>query len=294
MELNRLYHTRLRTREFDETGENFFERDWDNLLILDACRYDTFAEAVEENRFSLDGTLGSIRSRGSCTPEFLRGNLPKTDLSDTVYVTGTTMLYRNSVLSDEVDHNLHAVVDAWEDSIDVGEWGVSPTRMERRVREAAEEYPEKRLVVHFIQPHIPFVGEYGRERFEDAPKTIWSSKRYGELHASDEELWRAYRENLDEVLAAAERLCEALGGKTVVTSDHGQLIGDCATPLPVTDYGHPNGIYCDELVEVPWFVVDSDDRRTITRGDDTVSYDEKDRDELDEKAREHLENLGYV
>ncbi|WP_158855674.1 hypothetical protein [Halorhabdus sp. CUG00001] len=293
-ELNRLYYTRLRTWDYNRTAPNFFEQDWDNLIILDACRFDTLSRVLEEDNISLIGDLSTIESRGACTPEFLRGCLPESDLSDTVYVTGTTMLYRNSVLNDELNHNLHAVIDAWEDSIDVGEWGVSPDRMEQKARETLDSYPNKRLVVHFIQPHIPFIGEFGRKRFSDAPEDIWSAIRYGKLNVSDEELWQAYNENLREVLPATRRLLEDLPGKTVVTADHGQLIGDRVGPIPVRDYGHPNGIYCDELVKVPWLVHENGPRREIVNEDRSVEYDEKERDELDEKAKEHLENLGYM
>lgn len=293
-ELNRLHYTKLRTWNYNRNGTNFFKKDWDNLLILDACRYDTLKKLLNEGDISLPGQLESICSRGSCTPEFLRGNLPHTDLSDTVYVTGTTMLYRNSVLNEELQHNLHEIVDVWEDSIDIGEWGVSPDLMEDKTRKTLDQYPNKRLVVHFIQPHIPFIGEFGRERFKNSPEDIWSSKRYGKLNATTEELRRAYKENLQEVIPAVRHLLKDLSGKTIVTSDHGQLLGDRIRPIPIRDYGHPNGIYHEKLVKVPWLIHDSGQRRKIMSGNSNTDYDQKARDELDDKAKEHLENLGYL
>jgi hypothetical protein len=38
LELNKFYQLRIRRRN----GTSVISRDWDNLLILDACRYDTF------------------------------------------------------------------------------------------------------------------------------------------------------------------------------------------------------------------------------------------------------------
>ena len=290
-ELNRLYHTRLRRWEYNRNAPNFFEEDWDNLIILDACRYDAFEEARTE--YDLPGEFGPNYSRGSATMEFLEANLNDQDLSDTVYVTATSMLYRMVVLKERIDHNLHEIVDVWEDAIDVGEWGVRPERMAEQVREVSDEFPNKRLVAHFIQPHIPFIGEFGQERFEETQ--IWRSMRRGDLNASDEELWRAYRENLHIVLPSVSDLLAELPGKTVVTADHGQLIGERGFPIPLKEYGHPHGIYRDELVKVPWLAHQNGSRKRIVAGDSVgTEYQGKDHEELDEKAEEHLENLGYL
>jgi len=290
-ELNRLYYTQLRTKEYNTNAPNVFDKDWDNLLILDACRYDAFADAVSD--FDLPGELDYDYSRGACTIEFLMANLQGRDLSDTVYVTATSMLYRMMVLNDELDHNLHAVVDVWEDAIDVGEWGVRPERMAERMHEINEEYPNKRLVVHFIQPHIPFIGEYGSQRFEDAD--IWRRHLQNNLDASDEELWRAYRENLEVVLPNVRDLLYELPGKSVVTSDHGQLIGERGFPIPFKEYGHPVGIYPEELVKVPWQVYQNGARkRIVAEAPKEAAYEEKDSEELDTKAEAHLKNLGYL
>jgi hypothetical protein len=70
-EMNILYHSRLRTRRFNPHGIDIFEEDWDNLIILDACRYDALRAVLPE--YDLDGALESRISRGSATPEFLRG-----------------------------------------------------------------------------------------------------------------------------------------------------------------------------------------------------------------------------
>jgi len=293
-ELNRLYYTRFRTWDYNRSAANIFEKDWDNLLILDACRFDAFERALKESDSSIPGTLGTNYSRGASTREFLGGNLETADLSDTVYITGTTMLYRNTVATDQFKHNLHDVVDVWEDAIEVGEWGVRPERMAEAAREAADRYPNKRLVVHFIQPHIPFIGEYGQQRFGDVEGSIWRKRRQGDLEADDDELWTAYMENLHIVLPIAAELLTDLPGKNVITADHGQLIGDRGFPIPFKDYGHPNGIYSDALVKVPWHVYENGTRKEVVAEGSTRKYGDKDRSELDEMAEEHLRNLGYL
>jgi len=54
---NRLYHRRFGRRECNEDGVDPFEADWDNLFILDACRYDMF-----ERRAELPGRLERAES----------------------------------------------------------------------------------------------------------------------------------------------------------------------------------------------------------------------------------------
>lgn len=288
---NKIYYSKVKEKLADRETANFFEEDWDNLLILDACRYDYFAAAMDE--FDLPGRLESRRSVGSSTPEFVAENLDGSSHRDTVYITATTMLYREGALNDDVDIDLYEIVDAWEDSIDHGEFGVLPETMRETALETIEEYPNKRLVVHFIQPHIPFIGEAG-EQFREVGDDVWKEKRLGELGVTDDELAEAYRENLDLVLPEVRTLLEELDGRTVVTADHGQMLGERASPIPVKEYGHPSGLYTDELVEVPWLVHDTGTRRRIVEGERGTDYAEKSSEEIDEKAKEHLRRLGYV
>jgi hypothetical protein len=293
-EINRLYYTNFRTWEYNRDAPNIFGEDWDNLLILDACRYDAFEQSLEETTLTLPGELDVAYSRGASTREFLGGNLRDIDLSDTVYVTGTTMLYRNTVVTSKFEHNLHDIVDVWEDAIEIEEWGVRPERMAEAARRANERYPDKRLVVHFIQPHIPFIGDFGQQQFGSIEGSIWRKQRRGELNATDDNLWQAYMENLHTVLPIARDLLVELPGKNVITADHGQLIGDRGFPVPIKDYGHPNGIYADELVKVPWHVYQNGDRKRIVSESPGDNYGTKDRSELDQKAEDHLRNLGYL
>lgn len=69
------------------TGIDIFERDWDNLIILDACRFDIFARVNE-----IEGSLEAVRSRGSSTSEFIRENFAGRQFYDTVFVSSNTMV----------------------------------------------------------------------------------------------------------------------------------------------------------------------------------------------------------
>ncbi|EMA27156.1 hypothetical protein [Haloarcula japonica] len=284
-EVNRLYHRRLRTWTYNRDGIDIFARDWDHLLILDACRYDMFAE-----QSSLPGELEPVQSRASATKEFLKANFDGRELLDTVYVTGSPMLHRHR---SKIKTQLHDVINVWnEDGWDEQYRTVLPKTMTEAAIEAKERYPNKRLLVHYLQPHYPFLGPTGQEHFDLGRLDFeWYKLLSGELNVSDAVVKRAFKENLDVVLPEVERLFDEFSGKTVVSADHGQVIGKRGLPIPIREYGHPQGIYSEELVTVPWLTYESGDRPEIIAENSgesaTTDHDE-------EAARQRLEHLGYV
>jgi len=284
-EANRVIHRRFNTWEYNRHGVDIFDEDWDNLIILDACRYDTF-----QAHHSLPGSLESRLSRGSATKEFLHGNFADRDLRDTVYVTANPVLYRNR---EAIQPRLHEWMDVWkEDGWDEEYRTVRPETMAEYGGRAAEQFPNKRLIVHFIQPHYPFIGPTGREHFDLDSLTcpVWLHISSDEFDIDDRLIERAFVENLELTLPHVETLLTAMEGKSVVTADHGQLLGERIRPLPLRDYGHPSGVYVDELIKVPWLVTQNGSRRDIVAdepagrsasiGEDTVT--------------ERLERLGYI
>jgi len=69
-------------------------------------------------------------------------------------------------------------------------------------------------------------------------------------------------------------------GRTVVTSDHGNNLGERMPLLPMRLYGHPTGIHHPALREVPWAVIDGE---SVGDGDRQMTVDE-----------EQLRSLGYA
>jgi hypothetical protein len=82
---------------------------------------------------------------------------------------------------------------------------------------------------------------------------------------------------------------EELSGKTVITSDHGNYVGEKASPIPIREYGHPRGLYDEPVVKVLWLVQQSGTRREITAGDSEDRLDNQDQDVVADRLRE----LGY-
>jgi hypothetical protein len=282
-ELNRVANRRLNRWSYNEKGVDLFEEEWDNLLLLDACRYDMFCE-----RNDLPGRTESRISRGAGTWEWLRANFADRDLTDVVYVTASPMLHRHG---SGMNARLHDVIDVWEEEGWDDEFRtVMPDVLSDYAREAAERYPDKRLLVHYLQPHYPFIGETGREHFDNDTLAIWAEKRDGTLDIPDEYFVKGTEESLDIALEEVADLLDDLGGRTVVTADHGQAFGERGFPIPVKVYGHPVGIYIDELVRVPWHVYDNGPRREITSEEPVGDTDEVDHDVVEDR----LQDLGYV
>lgn len=291
-ELNRLYYRVCGDGRYNTDGVDIFAEDWDNLLVLDACRYDLFRD-----RNTIEGDLQRRISRGSSTFDFLRGNFAGKRFPDTVYVTANPVPYH---YRNEIDAEFHDVVHIWREDGWHKELGtVLPETTTEYARRAADRYPNKRLLVHYIQPHYPFLDadlEFDKGHLED-PDTddpdpnFWRRRLLGDLDVSTETMWHAYADNLDAVLPHVADLLADLGGRSIVTSDHGNVFGERSFPIPIREWGHPTGVYIPDLVTVPWLVVEGDgERREITAAEATRDLSDVDAGVVSDR----LESLGYI
>jgi hypothetical protein len=147
---------------------------------------------------------------------------------------------------------------------------VRPDTVADAVRDALEQYPDKRLIAHFMQPHYPFIGETGKhieqggistsEDNSTSDSDIWTKMQFGLSGASVDVVWDAYRENLNIVLNEVSSLIKEIDGETVITSDHGNMIGERARPIPVKTWGHPRNLYTPELIDIPWLAINGEKR----------------------------------
>ncbi|WP_202593750.1 hypothetical protein [Halolamina rubra] len=291
--LNRTYHTRAGLRSENTDGLDIFDEDWDTLIVLDACRYDMFEKANQ-----LEGALSSRISKGSATTEWLQANFDGQDLRDTVYVTANPQLERNR---ENWDITLHETINVWlEDGWDEETGTVRAETVSETALDTIKQFPHKRLVVHYMQPHYPFVPtdtQFDKEHLrqlddgENSPakENLWNQKFMGKLDISREQLWTMYVENLNYALECVEELLEKLSGKTVVTGDHGNYVGERASPIPIREFGHPRGLYDDPVVRIPWLEYESGPRREIT----AQSTDESQGSINSQLVDERLQNLGY-
>lgn len=285
-------------------GTSILERDWDNLLIFDACRYDDFCRVApyDQDRIDIRRTLGSN------TREFLEKTFNRKQLHDTVYVTANPKIFKRW---DELNsptpifHDTVSVIDEWD--TDLGT--VTPESVVEYARDCNDRYPNKRLLIHFIQPHYPFVGPTARRIREETGKTIGGSVPME--HQQDEFEWNenqrfpsyvdaikagisrqdirtAYRESIEAVIDASYPLIEDLPGKTVITADHGEHLGDKPIPFGGRLWGHPPGVRSNALCVVPWVEFDSGSRKEVTT-EPPQAQSSMDKEVVEQRLR----SLGY-
>lgn len=259
---------------------NYGEEDWDNLVILDACSYDLMEEM---NPF--DKKVEKVHSNAPQTIEFLKKNFGG-EQHDTVYVTASPQVAR---FAGDFAYVEHVWQDHWNEEHDT----VLPEDVTEAAKEIAEKYPDKRLVVHYMQPHFPFIdsdldqGSYKGEMEGRELPSIWERLHAGEVN--EEQVRKDYRKNLEIVLPEVERLLGSLEGKTVVTSDHGNLFGKKVSWLPFRIHGHPPGINDEDLTAVPWIEIEQGERKNISE----EGTDEKGEDLDEDEIKEKLGELGY-
>lgn len=232
------------------------EESWDNLIVLDGCRADAFERVVDVDRFD---EYRTVVSAGSHSSEWTRQNFTGREFGDMVYVSANP---HTSKLAGDCFHNLN---EMWKTDYDESAGTVLPSTMVDAIRDAVAEYPNKRVVGHFMQPHGPMIGSDVSESEE--------KERY----------WEAYDQNLEHVMEEVDDLVDDIPGRTVVSADHGQI-----APSTVGDIvglsGHKPGLRNPGLVCVPW-AVSGGQRRRITTGDtDRATAADAD---------ERLRDLGY-
>jgi hypothetical protein len=239
----------LAKRSYDP--ELIWERDWDLLVVLDACRLDLMEEVAPDYDFL--EPVGSFESTGSSTREWLDANFTDAHAEE----IGSTAYVRANPQELPLPGAAFAALDdvwtyAWDN--EVGSiWPEDVT--DRAVRMGRSDAEFSRAIVHYMQPHMPFLNHPelgGGERIAEGGDTrertreiVWDRLRDGELDY--ETVWSAYRDNLECVLDSVAVLLENFDAETaVVTADHGNALGEFGA------YGHRQDTPLPCLVEVPW------------------------------------------
>lgn len=281
-------------------GTNVFDRDWDLLVVLDACRVDAMREVAPEYDFIDD--VDSIWSVGSASHEWICKTYTRAHeetIGETMLISSNPWIPRTLKERTYPPGN-YSVPVMWA-NWDVVEWddlGMAwhvnanyerhntpppPAFVTDYAIQAGREHDFDRTIVHYMQPHIPHIA---KAYDEDRPPTEiesdpWESIRSGT--ATRAEIWDQYLDNLRLVLDSIGVLLENLDAETVViTADHGDLIGEFGA------YGHPAGFVHPNLKKVPWVTTTARDSRTVTPDVDL------DRDVASEKITEQLQALGYA
>jgi len=280
-----------------ETKVQVMEENWDLLIILDACRYDFFKGVIGDY---MTGSLEKRISIGSCTPEWLNKSF-KENYPHVIYVSGNPHINsKREVKGFNANKHFNKIIDVWSFDWNKELGTVPPENINKATIEELKKSPEKKFIVHYVQPHAPYISEKYfvggfLEPFTEGPlqgfqggkwwgflekfinlatnpliKAELLKNRYGireKLRLPPESpidavrrrygvdgLRKAYVENLRIVSSSVCDLIQEIskihrGKKIIITSDHGELLGEKNV------YSHPCGNPNPIVREIPWFTL---------------------------------------
>jgi len=235
--------------------------DWDVLIVLDACRADALREVTGTD-------APAVRSPGVCTPQWIAKVGPLLERLNVLYFTA------NPVVDREVQKRSLQVelISIWKRHWSRFTRLAIPSVHPLSVNGVVLTYLEmgrlegRRVVIHYLQPHSPYIGaiplavsRWGRSNseFGRACHALTRPDVAVRQGAFDWTLLkRAYRMNLALAWDAARQLAGQLTGTIIVTSDHGEMLGEDGGK-----FGHEGHWRYPQLYAVPWLRLDGSAER---------------------------------
>jgi hypothetical protein len=293
------------SRPLFEIGTNVYERDWDLLIILDACRPDALRAVAPEYDFLDADGIDEMWSVGSGSLEWAcktfttdqideinrsvymgaNGYVQKA-LYDGVYAPPVATPFgwpRDNVVSADdfvAVRNLHKL--RAPDDLRV----VPPEEVMDAAVYAGRNFDADRYIFHFNQPHIPWLSKPINEGrpVTDREYYPWRYLQSGEM--TYEDAWDQYMENLRLVLDSVAVLLKNFDAERVaISADHAEAFGEWRL------HGHPTGMFLPVIKRVPW---------ATTTATDTGEYEPKELKPesaymmTEEEVQQQLEDLGYL
>lgn len=269
----------------DDGDLRAYDQEWDVLVVLDACRADLLAEVAPNHEFL--PAVGAVRSAGSSSEEWLRKTfVPRyaEEMARTAHITGNP--FSGSYLNAD---DFAALDEMWRHAWDDNLGTVHPEPITETAIHRWRTGDYGRMVVHYMQPHFPSIPrpEYRSgidlDRVGEGWSSVWDRLRAGEVER--EEVWDAYRANLEHVLDSVELLVTSLDAdRVVVTADHGNSFGSWGL------YGHP-AAPIDAIRRVPWCELPARDVSGVEV--EPPLWMARDR-EIDDDVEGKLRDLGYL
>jgi len=280
-------------------GTNVYDREWDVLIILDACRVDTLREVADEYDFIED--VDEMWSIGSHSAEWIAQTFTtdyRSEVEKTQYITANAHASRvleqrrtppliNTLPVDVsdwsfVDISEFSSVDmVWENHHDETSRVVLPGVMTDHGIKAGRENDKDEIILHYMQPHLPYIGQSHSEQREPTSLEMEGYQKLETGGADREGVQELYEDTLRLVLDNVEVLLENLDADRVaITADHGEAFGEMHA------YGHPEGFPHPIVKKVPWVETSAEDtggKQPELERDTDVSVD----------VEEHLRDLGY-
>ena len=247
--------TRIYRRLDPDLGYRIYDRDWDVLLVLDAARADMYFEVAGRGRAALSCASASNEWIGkNFAPEY------REEMARTAYVTANPF-------SADLDPTEFGLLDElWRTEWDEERGTVPPEPVSDHAIAAARSGEYERVLVHYMQPHFPFIGadaQFGRmsrANFGDGDnaENVWPRVALGDLSA--QAVIEAYRQNHRYIYEHVQQVLGNAEGIVAISADHANALGEWGA------WGHRQYLPVPALRTVPWDVRACRDERTYDPG----------------------------
>jgi hypothetical protein len=268
-----------------QEGTPVYEKEWDLLILLDACRVDALKAVASEYEF-LPERVPSLRSVAPNSHLWLEKTFQpayRKQINNTAYITANGhadgFADGEFAVSDEAFHSIEKVYNyGFDDNVET----IPPRTVTDATIHTLRNTTPPRAIAHYMQPHTPYrgldldgLGVTGDKTFRE---TVWDWIASGRL--SRDEAWEYYLDNLRWVLDDLEVLLENVNAdRVIISADHGEAFGEWGA------YGHsPYGQFSG-LRETPWV--------EATATDSGSYFPDIDRTDVDVSTEEQLKHLGY-
>jgi len=217
---------------------------WDHLIILDACRYDYFAKLWKLRYYNVQ----KVKSPASWTLEWLSKVFNRKFPNVAVF---TATPYINNSKHEICLHGIcwkardkfRKIIEVWKIAWDNELMTVPPWNLYNIVKLSIQldkrTSTKHRNVIWFLQPHYPYLSQefvgllkrisskYSSSSFVEGSLDILMRHITGIIINNNLELIRKmYEETLKITLDYIYKLIKILDGRVLITSDHGELLGE--------------------------------------------------------------------
>lgn len=305
-------------------GTNVFERDWDLLVILDACRVDALRSQSDSIPWIAD--VDSIRSVGSMSGEWILKTFSqkyREEIRETAFISQNIwserilkhdlhelqgheyeMLYRGRprwapVSASTFAHYEFLAPNTGQYDRIHPEGGGIPNVVVDRAISVARERRFDRLIVHLLPPHLPHYadaidwepGERSVEELMAGPEPTRElrphEKSYEPARDGDvaiETIRETYLKHLRFGLEYVEILLDNVDAEKVVISADH---GEGFGERGI--WAHPYGFPLSPIKTVPWATGVATDRKGYE-----PQYEPMNRELTQEEQLDHFRDLGYL
>jgi len=244
-----------------------FDNKWDFLVILDACRYDSFEQVYKEFFKNNNHKLMKGHTIGSCTADFMIKTFDG-KYDDIIYISGNPNMNSKCAVSglDQLgqeyyykgSEHFNKIVDVWDFGWDEKLGTVPPLQINKAFHREYMRNPDKKFVLHYLQPHLPYITLGGNPDPKAKPYQLkkrtdirqkvkkkiknkipemvkWNIKKFINMPVGNnvELFWRIggrelieeiYKDEIRFALSHVKMLMDHITGDWIITSDHGERI----------------------------------------------------------------------